>query len=375
MNKAKKAAIIAALCLIAAGLLVCTGTLLVLGLNMSELSVVNVVKENYEIKETVGSVLVSGTSVEVTLTPSKDGKTTVVTEGGDRMRCEVETNGGVLKITQRDRRAWYDYLVIGGDRTQVTVSLPEGAYKELTVHGGTGDVSIPADFSFARAQIALSTGKIVYSAGQTDELTLKTTTGSVTVLNAQVGKLTAEATSGSLNMKDVRSSGEIELKNSTGAVIANGVSCGSFKVSGTTGAVTLKKVVAAGKMAIERSTGAITLERCDGGQIELKTSSGAVTGSLASGKAFDAQSSTGKVSVPAPSGGAPCVIRTGSGRIAITVEEKAAETPGEPTGETPDGQTSETPGEPTGETSDGETSETPDETPDGQTSETPGGEE
>ena len=108
---------------------------------------------------------------------------------------------------------------------------------------------------------------------------------------------------------------------STGNLFAENVSCKSLTSDGSTGDVTLKTVTATGDMSIKTSTGDVRFDGCDADSVSVNVVTGDITGTLRTGKDFDANTTTGKISVPDSVPGGKCKLNTTTGDIRISIEK------------------------------------------------------
>ena len=256
---------------------------------------------------------------DIVFKPSADGKASVVCEERAKVTYGVRVENGTLKIAVEDSRAWYEHLTFFAKRQSMTVYLPDAEYEALRVSSGTGDVSVPAGFTFASAEVTASTGDVSFGASVGGLLKIKTSTGDITLDRLSAGQIALEVSTGDVKASSVGCEGEIAVKVSTGDAVLTDVTCASLQTTGSTGRVTLKNVIAEDSFAIERSTGDVRFEGCDAGSIKVDTSTGDVTGTLLSEKVFLAKASTGDVSVPDTTTGGRCEITTSTGDIGIAI--------------------------------------------------------
>ena len=235
---------------------------------------------SYEITEDFYSISVDTATADIAFLPSPDGKCRVVCYENEKMKHSVSVTDGALTICVQNEKAWYDYIGISWESESVTVYLPKTTYDALLVRGATCDVSVARDFSFASADIEVSTGDVSIDGVRAGDITVESSTGKVSLKN-----ITAENAS---------------LKTSSGDIL-------------------LKNAVLADKLSVEVSTGDVTFERSDAGEIEVVAATGDVRGTLLSGKNFETETGTGSVSIPENSSGGRCFIKTSTGDIRIAV--------------------------------------------------------
>ena len=199
----------------------------------------------------------------MTILPSSDGKCRVECHEQKGITHTVETDGEELKISVADSRKWYERIGINLGATSITIYLPEGAYRNVSVSVTTGNVSL-------------------------ENLTV---------------------------------SGDINLHTTTGNMTLKNVKCNSLTTNGTSGDAILKSVIAQGNFNIKHSTGDVKFNMCDASEICVETTTGSVTGTLLSDKIFVPETTTGDVHVPNTKQGGKCTIKTTTGDIEISIKK------------------------------------------------------
>ena len=261
----------------------------------------------YEPGEAFDNISIGVETAEIVFAPSGDGRCRIVCYEAANMRHSAAVRNGTLVIGTVDTRKWYDYIGIFHiyEQPTMTVYLPQKAYASLKIAASTGDVAIPADFSFEALEISSSTGDVTVDAPSAGTLRLATATGRISV-----------------NSMD--SEGDLELKTSTGTIKLTDVTCAGLSAESSTGTITLNNVTAAGAFRIRNSTGGVRFENSDAARISVRTSTGSVTGTLRSEKVFITETSTGKIDVPKTLAGGSCEITTSTGsiRIALAGQER-----------------------------------------------------
>ncbi len=310
-----------ALFLVLVGLILFGGVMAVLKWDFSKLSTVKYETNRYEITEGYQSISVLSKTANIVLHPTEDGTCTVVCHEQEKLLHSVEVRDGTLVIEVVDTRKWYDYIsIFTFGNPSITLYLPQDVYSALTVKTNTGAVEIPSAFRFDTIEITTNTGNVKNEASVTGALNIKTTTGNITVSGVQADSMKLSASTGKITVSDTACAGDVSLRVSTGKTALTQLTCASLTSIGSTGDLTLRDTLASGPLSIERSTGDVRFDKCDAAEILVTTDTGNVTGTLRSEKLFDAQSTTGKVQTPPPSGTQPCKIRCDTGNIQITVE-------------------------------------------------------
>ncbi|MCR4576569.1 MAG: DUF4097 domain-containing protein [Clostridiales bacterium] len=313
--------LLAAVCLIVVGLIIFAVAMSILGWDFSALDSSRFETSVYDINGPVQDILIVSDTDRITFVATDDGTARVELFEREKLKHRVFNEAGALKVELEDTRKWYDHIGLFQFKTpRITVYLPRGEYASLSIQTSTGDVSLPAGFSFKSADISLSTGDVFCGASCEGTLNIKTSTGDIDANSLSAGELSLKVSTGRVFVTQVSCLGSINVKVSTGKAALTDVSCESFTSSGSTGDITLTNVVASVEMNIQRSTGDVKLEKCDAAELVIKTGTGDVTGSLLSEKVFIAKSGTGSVKVPETVSGGKCSVTTDTGRIRLTVE-------------------------------------------------------
>ena len=320
MKKATVVWLIVAASLVLAGMILFAGVVIAMQGDFADFGTPRYETSEHEITETYQNITVVTDTADVVFLPSENGKTTVIGYEMSRCKSAVEVRDGTLFIERVDTREWYDYITLFNfESSKITVYLPEGTYAALSVKGSTSDVEIPADFSFASIDVALSTGDVTCRASATGAMKLKASTGDILVQNVAAETLALTVTTGSITAADVAVSGDMDVRVSTGDAKLTNVTCADLTSTGNTGDLSLKNVISAGKLDVKRSTGRVTLDACDAQEIAVLTDTGDVTGTLLSDKVFLVQTDTGDVDVPRTTTGGICEITTDTGDIRIRI--------------------------------------------------------
>ena len=254
---------------------------------------------SYEITEDFYGISVDTATADIAFLPSPDGKCRVVCYENEKLKHSVSVTDGALTICVQNEKAWYDYIGISWESESVTVYLPKTTYDALFVRGATCDISVARDFSFASADIEVSTGDVSYRATTSGKLAVGVSTGDVSIDGVRAGDITVESSTGKVSLKNITAE-NASLKTSSGDIL-------------------LENAVLADKLSVEVSTGDVTFERSDAGEIEVVATTGDICGTLLSGKNFETDTKTGSVSVPENSSGGRCFIKTSTGDIRIAV--------------------------------------------------------
>ncbi len=306
--------------LILLGILLFVGVMSFMKWDFWKLSTDKYESNTYEIGEKFAGIAVETDTADVAFLPSEDGACRVVCYEAAKVKHAVSVSEGTLTVKVEDTRKWYDYLsAFSFGNPMITVYLPEGEYAALSVKVNTGDVGVPAEFSFASAEISGTTGDVSFFASVKGNASIKTSTGGILVRDITAGAMSLTVSTGRVEVSSLRCEGDLTLRVSTGKARMSDVSCKNLYSTGDTGDLYLARVIATEKFSIERDTGDVEFERCDASELYIKTDTGEVEGSLLTEKIFFAKTGTGDVEVPRSMTGGRCEITTSTGDIEITV--------------------------------------------------------
>lgn len=309
--------------LIAAAILVIFGAILVAAVmtayhwDFSRLSTDQLETNTYEIREDFKGIELNTKTADVRFAASDDGLCRVVCNEPENVKHSVSVRDDALTIRAEDNREWHEHIGNELQSPEITVYLPRAEYESLDITGSTGDVNIPKDFSFAAADISISTGSVELFSSVSGAVKIRTTTGDIRVGNLSAGALELSVSTGEIDVSDVICKGDIKAVVTTGEVEMKNVTCQNLTSSGSTGEIELENTIAAGNISIERSAGDVELEKSDAAEIFIKTDTGHVTGSFLSEKVYITETSTGRVIVPKEATGGRCEIITSTGDIMI----------------------------------------------------------
>ena len=243
--------------IVMAAALVLLGTLTVIFTGCS-LGVKTVVEEkSYDITDSFDKIEVNADVADVEVLPAVDGGCRVDVCGNRKVSYSAAVSDGVLIITERDDRAWYQKIIPGFGESRITVYLPNLEYSSFAVDAATSDVDIKGSFNFGIFDLAVSTGDIEIEGITADAVSIKVSTGDV-------------------ELENVICSGEIKHKCSTGKLEARDITAGSVSTVGSSGDVEMERLTVSGEVAVERDTGELEIYGAIMGGIVTKTSTGCV---------------------------------------------------------------------------------------------------
>ena len=243
----------------------------------------------------------------------------VVWSGNNAMRFSVNTAGRTLKVREKYKLPWFLRIGINPGKAEIGVYLPHADYKELDLESDTGNITVPAGFSFASAEIETDTGTVDFQANVNKTLKIHTDTGKITCSGSEPEKIEIHSDTGAVDVTDIRGTKDFKVNTDTGKISLTNVSCDRLSAESDTGSLTLANVVSSGKMDLETDTGSIHLDRCDAGKLEIESDTGSINAALLSDKIFTTKSETGKIDVPESAGSGECSIKTDTGSITIRI--------------------------------------------------------
>ena len=317
----KKGLIVFAIILILAGGALFWGVFASLGYDYNKLSTAKAETNTYTAEGEFTKIKIDTKSNDVNLVPSEDGTLSVVCTELEKVKHSVTITDGVLNIVAEDNREWFDYINFFWRNLTMTVYLPATQYESLVIGVKTGNVNVPAAFTFGTVGIAAGTGNVNCCASATGLLSISASTGHIKVESAHAAKAELLGSTGNVKANSFVCDGDMEVRTSTGNISLTDVTCKNLNGKASTGNIVLKNVIAAEKFTLRASTGNIKFDRCDATEIVAKTSTGNITGTLRTPKMFVAGTGTGRVSVPNTVSQNKCELTASTGDIRISIEE------------------------------------------------------
>lgn len=278
----------------------------------------------YTIDQYFYNIHIEGAECDIRLVPSEDGTCTVRCTEPEKLVHKVEVTDGTLTIKRTDLRPWY--LRVGPilGEISVEVHLPADRYEELYLSNASGGIDVPAQFSFAEANVESVSGDLSFLASADYELLAQTVSGDLTLSGVTAGNVTAATTSGDLTLSDLTVDAALRAATTSGRLSLTDTVCETLTTENVSGETRLTRVLAHVKMDLESVSGQIRLEGSDSDALDISTVSGDVTGYLNSDKIFHTETTSGSVLVPNSASGGPCRVETTSGNIYLLVGEPDA---------------------------------------------------
>lgn len=335
--------------LIAIGLLV--GGCVICGLSFAKMdfspAALNTTKyttTEFKIDDSFENIDINSDSEDVILTLSQDGSCKVVIFADENIKYDAAVSSDTLTVKQISSNSTHFGVNFNAEDSSVTIYLPEEKYAALTIDTDTGDMTVPENFSFEKADIRTDTGdtdltasvsgEITITSGTgdisatsasdkstaTDSISLETDTGEIHLFNTSAGKITLKTDTGHTDLINITCSGDIDADTDTGYTTFTNVTCASLKSTGSSGDLYLKNSTASGNFNIKRDTGEVLFDGSDASEISVITSTGDVSGSLLTDKIFLTSSDTGNINVPKSTTGGNCEVTTDTGDIELSIK-------------------------------------------------------
>ena len=305
MKASKKIALItAAVCLIG-GIIISLTAFANMNYDITKLD--TFVKETNEvvIRDKFNSINIDDTFSDIRLLPSADKKCMVVFHEGENIHHKATVNNNTLDISCNDTTFSEDFLFSGFffHKISVELYLPEKEYNSLDINLSSGDIKVDDAFWFKSVSFKNHSGDISFNAGA-GSLALECSSGDIILSGVKADDITAEC-----------SSGDIDLTS---------IECKNIDSQCSSGDIQLKNVVSADKLSAKTSSGDIELRECDGKNVELEATSGDIEGTFLTGKKFDADNTSGDISIPDndSTSDSLCRVRTTSGDIKLSICKK-----------------------------------------------------
>ncbi len=314
-----KKLILIAVALVILGAIVCVASAAAINFDFQKLDNASYETNTYPVKDDVQNISIQASVEKIAFKPAEDGTCKVVCYEEAHQKHSVSVSGGTLTIRALDERKFTDRFLFSVKDPEITVYLPGSAYADLQIETHTGDIELPAAFSFDRIAINGETSNVTCLASANDRIAIALSTGDITIASVKTGAMELRVTTGRIDAEAVNCKGDVSITVDTGKVKLQGLACANLTSEGSTGDITLNDVIAAETISIVRSTGDVEFGASDAESIDVRTSTGDVSGSLRSEKVFLTETHTGKVDVPKSISGGRCEVRTETGDIKLTV--------------------------------------------------------
>ncbi len=362
MNKNKKKFLWIALLLVAAGIIISFIALAAMGFRWSQPESDSWSSHTYVVEQSFSHMDINA-SGNVRLLPAQGNQTTVVYETIEGVDYDITVTNDTLEIHRNDKRKWYQRWILWAEDSDLDIYLPQQTYQSLRLSAYSGNMEIPAFFSFDQADIYNSGGNINFTANVHGELSLETVSGNIYTSGNHSRSLHVEAVSGdilvesvtleedlyaqtvsgNLHFIDVKgqhitttsTSGDILVESATingdlhaqtvsASLTLNDVLCQDIVATSTSGDMEINHLIAQGHIQADNISGDIQLQACDAASLTLETVSGDIGGSLLSDKWFTVYTTSGDVQVPASAGNSLCANTTVSGNIHWQIQPTTA---------------------------------------------------
>lgn len=284
--------------------------------NFTEKSTFGDTLRTYTAESSICDVAADCGPADFILLPSENNTCRVECAENETVHYVVTTENSVLHIRRADSRTVFSFFKFyRALRSEpVRVYLPQGAYKSLEVKVTSGDIAVPAGYTFDTASLHSASGDIACCA-ECGALSAQAASGDITLKDTSCGTLSLGTASGAVTLLNIKNESGGSIETASGKVSLENAECAALHINTASGGVDLTHTVSADVMEIGTASGSIHFENCDAASLSLDSMSGSVVGTLNTGKAFRAQSRSGKVDVPFDTGEGTCKVSTLSGSI------------------------------------------------------------
>ena len=294
-----------------------------------------------DVSQDFSGIVINTSDSDVYFQPSTDGKVSVVCRESKKIYHSVTVEENTLIIDEIDTRSDIEKLRPGISLFARTIIdyLPVGEYADLAVEIDTGDIDIPAGYTFNNVDIENDTGNI-YFKSNAEVLELNTDTGTIKISELTATNIKLDTDTGDISVEDVSSkvinadtdTGDINILYSdidgalntsadTGKIQLTDVSCTRSEISNNTGKIVLHSLLSKEEIKVTADTGDIKLLYSDAPSIILETTTGDVHATILSDKQFDITTDVGDINIPEDAGEQTCKITTDTGDITVIVEK------------------------------------------------------
>ena len=299
MSKAKKSSIIIAIVFIVCGFAISFTAFAVMGFDYKKFETIKYEMEEMKPEGDFSKITVNS-GVDVKFVLSQDGSTRVSYPVYKKATQDIRVENGTLKVlVEKEDWHWTNIFVphISISDPKVTIYLPKDTYESLMVETFSGDVVIPADFTFGDMTVKASSGDVSCKAQVTGTQNIKTTSGNIVDENTKSKAISLIATSGDVRLEAANVTETLEVKTFSGDIVLKNIKGGAkftaehtsgnlyvedaefddATMEGSSGNTTLKNMSVAA-LAAKASSGDLWLGKVQAtGTVTLKTSSGDIT--------------------------------------------------------------------------------------------------
>ena len=234
----------------------------------------------------------------------------------------VTLENGTLKVEYPNKKNFFHFVSMWSPQFKVSVYVPATTYDSFTSKLSTGDVIIPAGFTFSNLEHTGSTGSFTFSSNVTNSCNITISTGDVSLSDTETKNLNANASTGHVYLSNVKVVEEAKVTTSTGRIKLNKIKSNSLDVTASTGTVSLNESLINKHAKIHTTTGDIKINESDAETLDLKASTGDITAVFLSSKTVNVDTSTGRVRISGSGNGGLCTVKTSTGDITISVKIK-----------------------------------------------------
>ena len=175
MSKNTKIWLIVAACLITAGLILFTATLMANNWDFTKLGTMKYETNHYTIEEAFSKIHIYTDEADIVIARSEGNTCKVVCHERNNTKHIVGVENDALYIRVGNDKKWYEYIGINFGTPKITVLLPQSQYDALFINSSTSDVSISEEFQFHILDILVSTGDVTNFASATEIIKISVT--------------------------------------------------------------------------------------------------------------------------------------------------------------------------------------------------------
>ena len=176
----------------------------------------------------------------------------------DTNRVALDTDNGVLTITQRGETLWDRLRFFRRSRGRVVVWVPEGQIRAITVESGSGDVTA-SGLPEGSAAVKITTGS-----------------GEVSVYDCTLSALTVSTGSGGIWAGELTVREEMNIRVSSGSISLSDTRAGRAELTSASGDVWLGVMDAGEALTVKTASGEVSVSQCSAKTALLQTTSGGV---------------------------------------------------------------------------------------------------
>ncbi len=280
---------------------------------------------HHSIRGEFTSIDIALSSADVIISPSGDDKAYAVCMEDGKTYYNLKVENGILKLSETDRRNWFDNMGVFYGKRTVNLYLPKAEYDDIKVLSASGDIACEkGDFTFKNAKLNSSSGEIKFGVKVLGDIKAATSSGDIEIKGSTPKSVGISTDSGEITLSGVVAGETVKADAKSGKIKLKDCKADNVNIKSNSGEIKMTDCNFSSVVNIKSTSGDIKLSYCDAAAFKLESNSGDVGGILLSNKIFNVKTNSGNVKLPdSVKDGGECEIKTKSGDIEFFIVVKA----------------------------------------------------